>query len=244
MTLNDPGDTDSGPNKLQNFPVLSALTCGSGQTQQVLGTLNSTPSQEFTIDFYRVDRCDASGYGEGENPLGSTMASTDASGNANVSFTVAGAISPGASITATATDESGNISEFAACVLPGSVPGETTDLRRTPGSKTTLMWSPVAGAGSYTVYAGGLPSSPELFTSNPDSCVAAVSSATTSGSVLTQEPGPGEMIWYLVRAANACREGPAGNATGGPRVQNTGNCNDGIACTVDRPGTAGPEWCS
>ena len=51
VTPNDNQDADTGPNNLQNFPILtSALKTGS--TNTITGTLNSTPSQTFTIDFY------------------------------------------------------------------------------------------------------------------------------------------------------------------------------------------------
>jgi hypothetical protein len=70
VTLNDPGDTDSGPNGLQNFPVLNSLSQGRAGLA-VSGSLNSLPNAAYRIEFFSVATCDASGYGEGDQFLGS-----------------------------------------------------------------------------------------------------------------------------------------------------------------------------
>ena len=46
VTANDAGDGDSGPNNLQNFPVLTATASG------VQGTLNSQANSAYTIQFF------------------------------------------------------------------------------------------------------------------------------------------------------------------------------------------------
>jgi CSLREA domain-containing protein len=114
VTPNDNMDPDTGPNNQQNFPIItSALKTGS--TNTITGTLNSTPSQTFTIDFYGNGACDASGNGEGAVYLGSTTTgTTDGSGNVGFTFHPT-TMSVGQVITATATDASGNTSEFSAC---------------------------------------------------------------------------------------------------------------------------------
>jgi hypothetical protein len=61
VTPNDPGDADSGPNNLQNYPVLTSAT-----ETAIAGTLNSTPNTTFTLEFFSNTECDPSGYGEGE----------------------------------------------------------------------------------------------------------------------------------------------------------------------------------
>jgi hypothetical protein len=113
VTANDPGDPDTGPNQLQNYPVLSAAAVVGGSTT-VAGSLNSTPFATFTLDFYANSTADPSGFGPGERYLGSTTLTTDASGNACFSVTLSAAANPGDSITATATDAAGNTSEFSA----------------------------------------------------------------------------------------------------------------------------------
>lgn len=70
VTANDTGDVDSGPNSLQNFPVIAAAR--SGSSTLVSGTLNSAAAQTFVVDFYASTAKDSSGYGEGQRYLGST----------------------------------------------------------------------------------------------------------------------------------------------------------------------------
>lgn len=120
VTPNDvfPGDQDTGANGLQNFPVLKKAS-----SAQVYGTLNSTPSSNFAIDFYRVDSCDASGYGEGRFYLGSTQVTTTPQ-IGDATFNITGlSVNAGQFITATATDQSGNTSEFSQCLTATAPPG-------------------------------------------------------------------------------------------------------------------------
>src|SRR5262249_16347610 len=105
--------TASGPNNLQNFPVLAAAEAGA--TTSVRGTLNSRPGTTFTLDFYASPAADPSGYGEGQRYLGSATVNTDAAGTAALVAALA-ATSPGEVISATATDPQGNTSEFSADV--------------------------------------------------------------------------------------------------------------------------------
>ncbi|HEY3134667.1 MAG TPA: HYR domain-containing protein [Blastocatellia bacterium] len=115
VTPNDPCDTDSGPNNLQNFPVL-ASAISTGLSTNVQGSLNSAPSTTFTIEFFSNAACDPSGFGEGQTFIGSTSVMTNA--NCNVAFNVALPVpaAAGQFITATATDPAGNTSEFSNCI--------------------------------------------------------------------------------------------------------------------------------
>ena len=106
VTLNDAGDSDEGANNLQNFPVLTKVS----KTSNIEGTLNSTPSTTFTIEFFSNDVCDPSGHGEGQTLLDSLSVTTDEEGNA----TFVRGSAPGGFITATATGPNGT-SEFSAC---------------------------------------------------------------------------------------------------------------------------------
>src|SRR5439155_9533578 len=123
VTANDVNDVDAGANNLQNFPVLTSVTTNGGSTF-VGGTLNSGANTTFTLDLFASSSCDPSGFGEGQRFLGSASVTT--SGN-NAAFSVAvGASSVGESISATATDPSGNTSEFSQSFSAGAAP--TADL--------------------------------------------------------------------------------------------------------------------
>jgi parallel beta-helix repeat protein len=115
VTANDPGDADTGPNQLQNFPVLSVALAGA--STRVSGNLNSAANATFNLDFYASAAADPSGFGEGARYLGSAIVNTDASGNVSFQVTLAAATTPGEVVTATATDLAGNTSEFSAAVL-------------------------------------------------------------------------------------------------------------------------------
>jgi hypothetical protein len=116
VTANDPGDGDMGPNSMQNFPVITSVTGNGGQTT-ITGTLNSTPSTNFSLSFYSSSTCDPSGNGEGATPFGagSPGVVTDANGNVNFALAIPAQLLAGQVITATATDSAGNTSEFSAC---------------------------------------------------------------------------------------------------------------------------------
>ncbi len=114
VTPNDPGDPDTGPNELQNFPVLTGVQASGGQTR-VSGTLNSIPGKTYHLDFFAGGSCDPSGYGQGEQYLGSAQATTDSGGNASFQATLNARLTGKGVVTATATDPDGNTSEFSAC---------------------------------------------------------------------------------------------------------------------------------
>ena len=124
VALNDLNDADTGANDLQNFPVLQ-----NANPTRIVGTLNSLANQTFTLDFYRVDSCDSSGNGEGRYYLASTNVTT-VGNNAAFNFAFAG-LTIGQIVTATATDLSGNTSEFSQCL---TVTPETGDFRFLPSN--------------------------------------------------------------------------------------------------------------
>lgn len=112
-TANDPGDTDTGANLTQNYPVLSGVSL-SGGTAFITGLLHSAASAPFVVDFYANTAPDPTGHGEGQMYLGAVAVNTDGSGNAG--FVAALPWPPAAAglgyVTATATDPAGNTSEF------------------------------------------------------------------------------------------------------------------------------------
>ena len=81
VTPNDGDDSDTGPNALQNFPVITDATSGPGGTT-ISATLHSSAFAPFTVDFYAVDSPDAAGNGEGRIYVGTLYPFTDPGGTA------------------------------------------------------------------------------------------------------------------------------------------------------------------
>lgn len=134
VTLNDLGDADGEnmANGLQNFPVIEAASIVNGNTL-ITGTLNSKADTRFQIDFFANDVCDPSGYGEGQRFIGVESVNTNASGNVDFTATFTGTaisiVNVGNLITATASDPSGNTSEFGKCVEVTGLDSGPADIR-------------------------------------------------------------------------------------------------------------------
>ena len=112
------------PNRLQNYPVLTAVDSDAVGTT-VEGSLDSRPNTTFRIEFFSSHETDSSGHGEGETLLGTTDVTTDGTGMAVFSVTLPSRLSWGHFLTATATDPAGNTSEFSAVL--GNPPPDGLD---------------------------------------------------------------------------------------------------------------------
>jgi hypothetical protein len=93
--------------------IVGAQSCPG--SVQITGTLNSAPNEVYRLEFFANASCDPSGFGEGRDFLGATTSITDGAGNAGFSVAFPKTVAMGSSITATATDSTGNTSEFSAC---------------------------------------------------------------------------------------------------------------------------------
>ncbi len=133
VTPNDADDADTGANNLQNFPLISSVAYGANTT--VTGRLHSTASTTFDLDFYSNPACSnfPRAFLQGETYLGTSPVTTDGSGNASFNVTTLPATENGARISVTATDPSGNTSEFSQR-LPFSV-----DVRSGPPAGGTAI---------------------------------------------------------------------------------------------------------
>jgi trimeric autotransporter adhesin len=111
ITPNDgTGDPDTGPNNLQNFPVLDSARTGRRATT-IRGTLESTQSSAFTVQFFANPK---STRDEGKKFIGKETVNTDAGGQASFTFRTK-KVKAGMFVTATATnDTTGDTSEFSA----------------------------------------------------------------------------------------------------------------------------------
>ncbi|MFT3785567.1 MAG: Ig-like domain-containing protein [Tepidisphaeraceae bacterium] len=134
-TANDAGDTDTGANGLQNFPLLFSANATSGTQTVVQGVINSSAATPMRIDFYAGDI----GGNKGKAWLGETYVITDAAGGATISATLPW-VSSTQSIVATATSllaaPAGRTSELSAAVnvvgpvdaLPPQLTGSHLDI--------------------------------------------------------------------------------------------------------------------
>ena len=106
-TANDPPpDSDTGPNNLQNKPVLTSATNSSTKTT-IKGKLNSTPNTTFKVQFFS----NPSG-NQGKKFVGSKNVTTGADGKVSFTKAINPAIPARQAVTATATDPASNTSEF------------------------------------------------------------------------------------------------------------------------------------
>ena len=111
VTLNDPGDGDSGANGLQNSPEIASVVL-SPSSLQVNGTIGTTANTTVSIQVFVSRECDGIA-GEGAVGIGADGVTTNGSGNANFSVDAAHQFA-GRVLTATATTPAGT-SEFSGC---------------------------------------------------------------------------------------------------------------------------------
>ncbi len=114
LTPNDTGDVDAGPNNLMNFPVITEAF--EAAVTHINGYVDCPASSVITVEVFK---CEVStpGHGQGKTFVGRTT-TYDAFGN--FSLATGDAIT-GDCITATATDDQGNTSEFSENVIIGNV---------------------------------------------------------------------------------------------------------------------------
>ena len=130
VTPNDVGDGDTGPNNLQNFPVLTSAT--GGASTSVGGSLD-TAAGTYRVEFFANTACDGT-HGEGARFLGGRSVPAGP-----FTATGLGATSAGEVVTATATDAAGSSSEFSACFTVSGGGG---------GATFTVLNTNDSGAGS------------------------------------------------------------------------------------------------
>ena len=199
---NDPQDPDDGPNRLQNHPVVTYAEF-NGSFTTVMGEASGVPGSVLEIDIYANsvgDPADA----EGELWLGRTTASPGPTPG------LFGLLVPGDAgyLTATATDQDGNTSEFS----PGYCnPGEATDLlaSRGAGSTVDVGFLPAAGATDHAIYLGTAGptamSGPPVWTSS--FCALGV---TGTASFDPGDPAPGFFFHFLPAGQRVGSEGSYG----------------------------------
>jgi len=151
VTPNDPGDTDTGGNGMQNFPLFTSVTTGA--TTHVQGVLHSKASMTYDLDFY-ADACSnfPREFLEGETWIGATQVTTDGNGDAAFDEVLSVATAAGSRVTATATDPLGNTSEFSQGLAFSSNPAAGP-----PAGGTSVTLHGTDLAAGLTVTVGGAP---------------------------------------------------------------------------------------
>jgi nitrogen fixation protein len=180
VTPNDAGDGDTGPNGLQNYPILTSAgpALGEGAGTHIVGVLNSAASTTYDLDFFSNPACASrpQEYLEGQDYLGSTQVTTDGSGNATIDITLPATVQNGSRITATATDPSGNTSEFSQRIIFSVTPTSGP-----PEGGTNFTLTGMLFASGITVTVGGQ-SATNIFVVNPTT-ITATSPALPAGSL-------------------------------------------------------------
>jgi hypothetical protein len=150
---NDACDADTGANNLQNFPIITSAAPEGGGTR-VIGTLDSTASSTFTLDFYASPICRARPRSQvqADQYLGSTMVSTNASCVASFNVLLPTPTAAGQPVTATATAADGSTSELTPEIIFSSTPIAGDSAGGTQITINGMLF--VAGA---TVSIGGTP---------------------------------------------------------------------------------------
>jgi len=124
-TPNDALDSDTGPNQLQNYPIVEFVAVSSSRTQ-IAGKLESTPNSTFQIDLF----------GQQAGVLGNSFATninvtTDSKGTAFWLYDQPSGIAPSTVVYATAKNAVGSQSEIS--------PGQTTEQLFTMHAPATTL---------------------------------------------------------------------------------------------------------
>ncbi|GEM_PF-1787464 len=111
VTYNDPGDADTGPNDLLNYPEVDSIFMNPDSTFAVYGRAVENAIIEFFLAHPANDSSrpvDPSGFGEAYSFIGADSCDDDG----EFVYDIPSSIAPFSRITTTATDTLGNTSEF------------------------------------------------------------------------------------------------------------------------------------
>ena len=119
VTANDALDVDGGPNSRQNYPIVISAVPSAPSGTHVEGSLDSTASTNYTLDFYANPPCEGrpQDFTEGLLYLGSLNVVTDGTGHTPFTADLAFTIEVGQPVTVTATDPNGNTSELSPRII-------------------------------------------------------------------------------------------------------------------------------
>ncbi len=148
-TLGPTPNDDTEADNIQNYPIISSVDYGASTT--VHAAFHSKPSATYDVDFYANPAClsHPPALNEGQDFVGTTPVTTDASGNATIDFTLPVVLAAGQPVTAIATDSTGRSSEFSQSILL------RTSLPSGPNGSSITLYGQQFESGS-TATAGGV----------------------------------------------------------------------------------------
>jgi hypothetical protein len=114
------GDMLNSQAAIGNFPFLSSAISSNGQAI-IQGRLNGVSNATHRIEFFANDSLDPSGFGQGQYFLGWRNVTTDTNGFVSFTAVLPPPITNGQYVTATATDDQNNTSEFGPRLRVGDV---------------------------------------------------------------------------------------------------------------------------
>ena len=188
VTPNDASDVDGGPNSRQNYPIVLSAAPTAPSGTHVEGTLDSTASTAYTLDFYANPPCEGrpQDFTEGLLYLGSMDVVTDGTGHATFSADLDFTIEVGQPVTVTATDPNGNTSELSPRIIFSISPVSGPPAG---GNLVSILGTDFADGATVTI--GGLPATDVVVTS-PTQISArapALSPGTLANVVVTNPSG-------------------------------------------------------
>lgn len=217
-TPNDPApDADTGPNNLQNHPVLTSASMTHGELT-VTGTLTSAPLTTYRIELFYDDEADA----EARTPMAAFEVTTDAAGNAAFTREVTFPLPESDdAITATATNVVARETSELSAAIPVFSPGTlvlaeaVVTVDESAGTATVILNRLGGSEGTVTVQ----------FATQNGTATAPSDFAATSGT-LTFGPGVTTQTIVIPIVADAVTEPQEAftvvlsNSTGGAAIGN------------------------
>ncbi len=131
VTPNDPGDTDTGPNNLLNFPEVKTSSFGANGTKVITYDFDlDVPAGDYRLEFFASTAKDPSGNGEGQVFLGYKDLNGVVAGSHNIkgTFNANMTVVKGTFISTTLTQKTGATSFGATSEFSGIRDGITTQV--------------------------------------------------------------------------------------------------------------------
>jgi DNA-binding beta-propeller fold protein YncE len=109
-------------NDNQAAPVLTSAVSDGSSSVTIRGTLTAAANTTYALDFFANATANSSGFGEGQQFLGTGSVTTNAGGSASFTFLFAVGVPAGQAVSATATAPNGDTSAFAADIVTTTGP--------------------------------------------------------------------------------------------------------------------------